>query len=39
MLKAVTIAAVNDDVVMKANVVEKDLMSALQFAIAAFGGL
>jgi hypothetical protein len=39
MLKAVTIAAVNDEVVMKANVTEKAVMSAVSLALGAFGGL
>jgi hypothetical protein len=38
MLKAVTIAAANDEVVLKANVVEKDLMSVLSLALSGMGG-
>lgn len=38
MLKAVTIAPANDEIVIKANLVEKDLLSVLAFARAAMGG-
>ena len=38
MLKAVTIAPANDEIVIKANLVEKDLLSVLSFARAAMGG-
>jgi hypothetical protein len=38
MLKSVTIAAVSDEVVLKANVAEKDLMQLVGMAIAGIGG-
>jgi hypothetical protein len=38
LLKAVTIVAVNDEVVLKANVVEKDLVNVLGLALGGLGG-
>jgi hypothetical protein len=38
LLKSVTITAASDEVVLKASVVEKDLMSALSLALTGLGG-